>query len=64
MDILKSIMPPIAVIIITTSTVIKRKDIKEKFSTRPVLSSILVLIGFIIMLLLVFFAARYVMKMV
>ncbi len=64
MDILKSIMPPIAVIIITISTVIKRKDIKEKFSTRPVLSSILVLIGFIIMLLLVFFAARYVMNMV
>ncbi len=62
MDVLKSIMPAIAVITITISAFIKRKDIKGMFSTRPVLSSILVLIGIIIVLLLGFFAARYITK--
>ena len=62
MDVLKSIMPAIAVITITISAFIKRKDIKLMFSTRPVLSSILVLIGIIIVLLLGFFAARYITK--
>lgn len=62
MDGLKSMMPAIAVLTIIICAVIKRKDIKGMFSTRPVLSSILVLIGIIIILLLGFFAARYITK--
>ena len=62
MDVLKWLMPIVAIITIIVCAFIKRKDIKEMFSTRPVFSSVLILLGIAIILLLGFFASRYIIK--
>lgn len=62
MDILKHIMPAVAVLIIIVCAAIKRKEIKKMFSARPIISVILLLIGIAVVLLIGLFASRFIMK--
>ncbi len=62
MDVLKRVMPIIAVITIIVCAFIKRKEIKEMFSDRPIFSSVLILLGIAIIMLLGFFVSSCIIK--